>query len=336
MFENVARPNQPAAASTPPPPKDWGPWKPVGQTSHSGIAPVPAPPPARPANNVPPPSPTQRPASSPFGPTSVHLPAELNVPGLRSMDPPELEKKRYVLIGISIFAVLVLLIGSAVFVLNYLSQNKIKNSNTNNANSTASCTAVNFTCTTVAAAVSQKDGTFYTLRVTGTTDPAVLLVFDVDRASVAIGGQKVADCVAGTELTQAGGKYVSCDVPKTAYTAAAAAEITLPLSTGSEKISLSLPTVSSASANQNENGNANLNANTNKNENGNANLNANQNLNIIINSSTLDTDNDGLTDEQEEIWGTDPKNPDTDGDGFKDGDEIKNGFNPLKAGGAKL
>jgi hypothetical protein len=32
------------------------------------------------------------------------------------------------------------------------------------------------------------------------------------------------------------------------------------------------------------------------------------------------------------VWHTDPLNPDTDGDGFKDGDEVKNGFNPLGPG----
>jgi len=35
-----------------------------------------------------------------------------------------------------------------------------------------------------------------------------------------------------------------------------------------------------------------------------------------------DSDNDGLTDEEEEINGTDPNNPDTDGDGVPDGKEI--------------
>lgn len=45
-----------------------------------------------------------------------------------------------------------------------------------------------------------------------------------------------------------------------------------------------------------------------------------------------DTDNDGLTDQQEIIYGTDLNNPDTDGDGFKDGDEVKNGYNPKGAG----
>jgi hypothetical protein len=43
-----------------------------------------------------------------------------------------------------------------------------------------------------------------------------------------------------------------------------------------------------------------------------------------------DTDNDGLTD-QEEVnkYLTDPNNSDTDGDGYKDGDEVKNGHNPI-------
>lgn len=39
-----------------------------------------------------------------------------------------------------------------------------------------------------------------------------------------------------------------------------------------------------------------------------------------------DTDQDGLDDPHEAKWGTDPLNPDTDGDGFLDGDEIKAGF----------
>jgi outer membrane protein OmpA-like peptidoglycan-associated protein len=39
-------------------------------------------------------------------------------------------------------------------------------------------------------------------------------------------------------------------------------------------------------------------------------------------SSSLDSDGDGLTDEQERKYGTDPNNPDTDGDGLKDGEEV--------------
>jgi hypothetical protein len=43
----------------------------------------------------------------------------------------------------------------------------------------------------------------------------------------------------------------------------------------------------------------------------------------------VDSDNDGLTDWEEiNIYFTDPDNPDTDGDGFLDGDEVKNGYNP--------
>lgn len=45
-----------------------------------------------------------------------------------------------------------------------------------------------------------------------------------------------------------------------------------------------------------------------------------------------DVDNDGLTNAEETLYGTDPNNPDTDGDGYKDGEEVKNGYNPLGAG----
>jgi hypothetical protein len=36
----------------------------------------------------------------------------------------------------------------------------------------------------------------------------------------------------------------------------------------------------------------------------------------------LDSDGDGLTDQEEPVWGTDPFNPDTDGDGLRDGEEV--------------
>jgi hypothetical protein len=42
----------------------------------------------------------------------------------------------------------------------------------------------------------------------------------------------------------------------------------------------------------------------------------------------LDADNDGLTNEKEIKYGTDLNNPDTDSDGFLDGDEVNKGFNP--------
>lgn len=45
--------------------------------------------------------------------------------------------------------------------------------------------------------------------------------------------------------------------------------------------------------------------------------------------SSLDTDSDGLTDEQEiAFYHTDPNNADTDGDGFSDGEEIWHGYSP--------
>jgi len=43
-----------------------------------------------------------------------------------------------------------------------------------------------------------------------------------------------------------------------------------------------------------------------------------------------DKDGDGLDDEiEEDVWHTDPNNPDTDGDGYNDKEEIINGFDPL-------
>lgn len=45
-------------------------------------------------------------------------------------------------------------------------------------------------------------------------------------------------------------------------------------------------------------------------------------------SVDVDSDNDGLTDAQEETYGTDPNNPDTDADGYTDGEEVLAGYNP--------
>ena len=49
-----------------------------------------------------------------------------------------------------------------------------------------------------------------------------------------------------------------------------------------------------------------------------------------------DYDNDGLSDRMELNFSTDLTNPDSDGDGFKDGEEINNGYDPLRNNGAKL
>jgi hypothetical protein len=51
----------------------------------------------------------------------------------------------------------------------------------------------------------------------------------------------------------------------------------------------------------------------------------------------LDSDQDGLTDQEEKAIGTDPLKADTDGDGYSDGKEVESGYNPLKpAPGDKL
>lgn len=53
---------------------------------------------------------------------------------------------------------------------------------------------------------------------------------------------------------------------------------------------------------------------------------------LVQTAFAQDSDNDGLTDEQERILGTDPKNPDTDSDGLRDGEEYFDYFtDPLKA-----
>ena len=104
--------------------------------------------------------------------------------------------------------------------------------------------------------------------------------------------------------------------------------------------------------NQNENLNVNLNANANANFNANLNLNQNinQNVNLNLNTnvnapsaqpvitykSSLDSDSDGLTDVEEDIYGTEKRKPDTDGDGYLDGAEVLNLFNPKVGGGALL
>lgn len=46
----------------------------------------------------------------------------------------------------------------------------------------------------------------------------------------------------------------------------------------------------------------------------------------------IDSDHDGISDEQELREGTDPLLADTDGDGVRDGEELSLGTNPLRAG----
>ena len=49
--------------------------------------------------------------------------------------------------------------------------------------------------------------------------------------------------------------------------------------------------------------------------------------------NSVDTDNDGLFDREEVyVYKTDPTNEDTDGDGFLDGAEVRDGYNPNGSG----
>lgn len=57
-----------------------------------------------------------------------------------------------------------------------------------------------------------------------------------------------------------------------------------------------------------------------------------QDENLDTSLDQKDSDEDGLSDEEEERYGTDKNNFDTDGDGYSDGDEVKNGYNPNGAG----
>jgi len=56
---------------------------------------------------------------------------------------------------------------------------------------------------------------------------------------------------------------------------------------------------------------------------------------VIAQEIDKDSDNDGLPDWEEALWKTDFNNPDTDGDGVFDGQEVKEGRNPLVAGNGK-
>ncbi|MCR4283998.1 MAG: thrombospondin type 3 repeat-containing protein [Parcubacteria group bacterium] len=55
-------------------------------------------------------------------------------------------------------------------------------------------------------------------------------------------------------------------------------------------------------------------------------------VNQAMDSLNKDSDNDGLKDWEEALWKTDIDNPDTDGDGALDGDEVNQGRDPLKPG----
>lgn len=53
---------------------------------------------------------------------------------------------------------------------------------------------------------------------------------------------------------------------------------------------------------------------------------------MISENSSIDDDHDGISNWEESIYGTNPHNPDTDGDGYLDGEEVLSGHDPLKKG----
>lgn len=57
---------------------------------------------------------------------------------------------------------------------------------------------------------------------------------------------------------------------------------------------------------------------------------------LVSDSANLDTDQDGLSDQLEAHYGTDPNNSDTDGDGYQDGEEVANGYDPNGSGKLKF
>ena len=100
-----------------------------------------------------------------------------------------------------------------------------------------------------------------------------------------------------------------------------------------QNVNINIDNNSNANANLNEN--SNLNENVNENVNANVNQNVNSNINVNNNQikplpSAPDQDDDGLTAAEESIYGTNSEISDSDGDGYSDGSELLNGYDPTK------
>jgi tetratricopeptide (TPR) repeat protein len=61
-------------------------------------------------------------------------------------------------------------------------------------------------------------------------------------------------------------------------------------------------------------------------------VNASQALDPAITGTGADSDGDGLSDEMEQTFGSNPNNSDTNNNGVSDGDEVRAGFNPATSG----
>ncbi len=101
--------------------------------------------------------------------------------------------------------------------------------------------------------------------------------------------------------------------------------------------------VNDALGNTNDEMEANKNDNANKNENENENTNENANENANTNTTTptavtpsKDSDKDDITNEEEKLYQTKADKPDTDEDGYNDGEEVLAGYDPVSPGAARL
>ena len=114
------------------------------------------------------------------------------------------------------------------------------------------------------------------------------------------------------------------------------------LNNASSNVNTAAPVNTAANANANTNANANapVNEAVSAPENVNANVPAEEESEIITVPAelpkSLDTDNDGLTNTEEALYNTEVSEPDTDGDGYNDGLEVENSYNPAGTAPIKI